>query len=196
MDTILLNINFNWDMIILPMFIFLARIMDVSVGTMRLILMNRGYKGIAPLLGFIEVLIWVIAISKIMENLDSWVNYIFYAGGFAAGNYVGMLLEEKLAIGKVGVRIVTKRGADELIKSIGAEGFGITYIDAEGKNGPVHVIFVTVKRKRLNDLLKLVHEFNPKAFYTVEDIRYASKEYDSPRAIPKSRRINRVRKAK
>jgi len=123
----ILNIAFDWQTwVIIPLFIFVARIFDVSIGTLRIILVNRVYKILAPTLGFVEVFIWVVAISKIMENLDNWVNYIFYAAGFATGNFVGMYLEEKLAIGKVGVRIITKKGADKLIKNIGDEGFGIT----------------------------------------------------------------------
>jgi uncharacterized protein YebE (UPF0316 family) len=188
---------FDWETwVLIPLFIFVARIFDVSIGTLRIILVNRGYKLLAPMLGFIEVFIWVIAISKIMENLDNWINYLFYAAGFATGNYVGMFLEEKLAIGKVGVRIVTKRGAEALIQAIGEMGFGVTYVDAQGKHGDVHIIFSTCKRKKLPILLKLVHEFNPKAFYTIEDIRYVSMEYDTP-FVPKSqKRLFRIRKGK
>jgi len=190
-------IAFDWQIwVIIPMFIFIARIFDVSIGTLRIILMNRGYKTFAPLLGFVEILIWVIAISKIMENLDNWVNYIFYAAGFATGNYVGMYIEEKLAIGKVGVRIVTKRGAEKLIKNIADQGFGITYIDAKGKYGDVHVIYSTCKRKRLNQLLDLIHEFNPKAFYTIEDIRYANHDYDNHAGIPGKKGLFSFRKGK
>lgn len=192
----ILNIAFDWQTwVIIPLFIFVARIFDVSIGTLRIILVNRGYKVLAPILGFIEVFIWVVAISKIMENLDNWVNYIFYAAGFATGNFVGMYLEEKLAIGKVGVRIITKKGADKLIKNIGDEGFGITYVEAQGKHGDVHIIYSTCKRKKLNKLLDLVHEYNPKAFYTIEDIRHASQDYDSPQGRTK-RPIFRVRKGK
>ncbi|MDA3910990.1 MAG: DUF2179 domain-containing protein [Bacteroidales bacterium] len=190
-------IVFDWQTwVLIPLFIFVARIFDVSIGTLRIILVNRGYKTLAPILGFVEVFIWVIAISKIMENLDNWINYIFYAAGFATGNFVGMYIEEKLAIGKVGVRIVTKRGADKLIKSIADNGFGITYIDAQGKYGDVHVIYSTCKRKRLHQLLALVHEYNPKAFYTIEDIRFANQNYDTPAKIPGTKRLFSFRKGK
>lgn len=182
--------------IIIPLFIFFARIMDVSIGTMRLILMNRGYKNIAPLLGFFEIFIWVLAISKIMANLDNWVNYIFYAGGFATGNYVGMYIEEKLAIGKVGVRIVTRKGADNLIESIAASGFGITYTQAQGSTGEVNIIFCTCKRKRLKTLLNLVHDHNPKAFYTIEDVRFASNEYEISHPTMPPKKVFRTRKGK
>jgi uncharacterized protein YebE (UPF0316 family) len=193
----LMSVSFDvhtW--IFIPLFIFFARIMDVSIGTMRLILMNRGYKNIAPLLGFVEIFIWVIAISKIMANLDNWVNYIFYAGGFATGNYVGMYIEEKLAIGKVGVRIITKKGAEHLIESIAASGFGITYTEAHGSTGEVHIIFCTCKRKKLKVLLNLIHNYNPKAFYTIEDVRYASNEYEILHPTTQHRKVFRTRKGK
>ncbi|MFP4664499.1 MAG: DUF2179 domain-containing protein [Bacteroidales bacterium] len=183
--------------ILIPAFIFVARILDVSIGTLRLILMGRGYKKIAPILGFIEILIWVIAISKIMENLNNWINYIFYAAGFSAGTYIGMYIEEKLAIGKVGVRIITRKGAEKLIKSIGLNGFGVTYIEAKGNKEDVHVIFTTCKRKRLNKLLALVHDYNPNAFYTIEDIRWARDEYqlETTNFTPR-RHLFRLRKGK
>lgn len=182
--------------VLIPMFIFLARILDVSIGTIRYILMGRGYRKIAPILGFFEILIWVIAISKIMENLNNWVNYVFYAGGFSAGTYVGMYLEEKLAIGKVGVRIITRKGAEKLIESIRDNGFGITYLEAQGRQEPVHVIFSTCSRKNLNKLLELVHNYNPKAFYTIEDIRFVSCDYKGVTATDHKHRLFRLRKGK
>ena len=90
---------------VLPILIFLARICDVSIGTMRIIFVSKGKKNIAPVLGFFEVLIWITAISKIMQNLDNYVNYIAYAGGFATGNFIGMLIEERLAMGILMIRV-------------------------------------------------------------------------------------------
>ena len=89
--------------VILPLLIFLARIADVSIGTIRIVMVAKGQKMIAPILGFFEVLIWLLAISKIMQNLDNWVCYVAYGAGFATGNYIGMIIEEKLAMGiKIG----------------------------------------------------------------------------------------------
>ena len=93
----------------IALLIFFLRIGDVSLGTIRIIFVARGNKFIAPLLGFFEVFIWVIAISNIIQHLDNWVNYVAYAGGFAAGNFIGMLIEERLAVGVSLVRIITKR---------------------------------------------------------------------------------------
>jgi uncharacterized protein YebE (UPF0316 family) len=159
----------------LPLMIFLARICDVSIGTLRIILVARGQKIIAPLLGFVEVLIWIIAIGQIMENLDNWTCYLFYALGFATGNYVGMVIEEKIAMGMVGLRLVTAKPAAELIVALSDKGFGHTHMDAHGATGPVNVLFITVSRKKLKELLGIVNEYNPGAFYTVEDIRFVNK---------------------
>ena len=92
--------------LLLPLLIFCARIIDVSIGTLRIIFVSKGKRNIAPLLGFFEVLVWILAISEIMQNLNNWVCYVAYAAGFAAGNYVGMIIEEKLAIGILIIRII------------------------------------------------------------------------------------------
>ncbi len=155
----------------LPLMIFAARICDVSIGTIRIILVARGQKLIAPLLGFVEVLIWIIAIGQIMENLDNWMCYLFYAAGFATGNYVGMVIEEKIAMGIVGLRLVTAKPADELITNLSDSGYGLTHMTAQGSVGPVNVLFITVSRKKLKDLIAIINDFNPGAFYTIEDIR-------------------------
>jgi len=162
------------NFVILPLLIFTARIFDVTIGTMRIILVARGKKLIAPLLGFFEVLIWIIAISQIMENLSNWVSFVAYAAGFATGNYVGMLLEEKLAMGIVGVRIITARSGHNLIHFLKEKGYSLTYTEAHGREDEVHLIFITIKRSKLKELVETIKNFNPKAFYTIEDVRYAS----------------------
>ena len=159
----------------LPLMIFVARICDVSIGTLRIILVARGQKIIAPLLGFFEVLIWIIAIGQIMENLDNWTCYLFYALGFATGNYVGMVIEEKIAMGIVGLRLVTAKPATELIANLSEGGYGLTYTEAFGTKGPVHIIFITVSRKNLKKLISIVNNYNPGAFYTIEDVRFVNK---------------------
>ena len=102
--------------ILLPLLIFFARVCDVSLGTIRIIFVSKGIKYLAPIVGFFEILIWLLALGQIMQNLNNVFYYIFYAGGFATGNYVGILLEEKLSIGTVGIRIITKREAEKLIE--------------------------------------------------------------------------------
>ena len=163
---------FNY--LVLPLLIFIARIFDVTIGTLRIILVARGKKSIAPILGFFEVLIWVIAIGQIMSNLDNWVCFLAYAAGFATGNYVGMRIEEKLAMGIVGIRIITTQSGEVLIDALRVKGYGLTTMDAKGREGDVHVVFITLKRSNLKEIIPVINEYNPKAFYTIEDIRYVN----------------------
>ena len=137
--------------------------------------MSKGYKFIAPLIGFFEILIWLIVISKIMHNLSDWYYYIAYAGGFAAGNYIGIRIEEKLAIGTELIRIITKKDASELIEFLRDEGYGVTSIKAQGIEGKVDVIYIIVKRNNLEKIKGILMKYNPNALYTIEDIRFVNK---------------------
>jgi len=160
---------FQW--VVLPIFIFLARMTDVSLGTVRIMLLNKGKKLLAPLLGFFEILIWLLAIRQIFLHLANPICYMGYAGGFAMGNYVGMLIEERLAIGYEVIRVITNKDASKLIKYLNAENYGATSIEAVGSQGNVHVIFTIVKRSQLKKVIEIIKEYNPKAFYTIEDIK-------------------------
>lgn len=167
----------NWDYtsyIVIPLLICLARIIDVSIGTLRVILLTKGNKIIAPILGFFEILIWLAAIGQVMQNLTNVVNYFAYAGGFAIGNYVGIKIEQRLALGLVAVRIITQKDAKELIEFLKNANFGVTILNAEGATGPVHVLFTIIKRTRLNEIAAYIKNYNPKGFYSVEDIRFVS----------------------
>lgn len=156
---------------ILPLLIFLARICDQSIGTLRIIFVSKGKKYIAPILGFFEVLIWITAISKIMQNLDNYVNYIAYAAGFATGNLVGMIIEEKLALGIQLIRVFTYHNGPELVKILNAQGYGATTVEAHGAIEKVNLIYTIVHRNEMEKVLELIENFNPKAFYTIEDVR-------------------------
>lgn len=160
---------FNW--VLLPFLIFIARIIDVSIGTVRLMLMARGRKIMAPILGFFEVFIWILAVRQIMNNLNNMACYIAFPLGFAVGNYVGMIIEEKLAMGQVVIRIITKKEGTGLFNILKSKGYGVTIIEGQGATGKVDVIFSIVDRHHQEELIKLIHQFNPKAFYSIEDIR-------------------------
>lgn len=173
--------------LLLPLFIFFARIADVTLGTMRIILVSRGMKYAAPVLGFFEILIWLLAIGQIFTNVTNYANYIAYAGGFAAGNYIGILVEEKIAMGLAVVRIITQRDATALIGTLRSSGYGVTVMDAQGMAGPGKVIFTVVQRKNVPDVVRKVHEISPKAFYSVEDVRHAA-EGTFPQAMYQRRK--------
>jgi uncharacterized protein YebE (UPF0316 family) len=161
---------------LLPLFIFVARIMDVTLGTIRIIFVTKGIRKIAPIFGFFEVLIWLLAISRIMQDLDNWVCYIAYAAGFATGNFVGMYFEEKLAIGHELIRVITRKDARELIEELRTKGYGVTSVKAQGIEGEVAVIFIIARRSRIQEILDMINHFNPRALYTVESIKYVNRE--------------------
>ena len=166
---------------IMPLLIFLARICDVSIGTMRIIFVSKGKKNIAPFLGFFEVLIWIIAISKIMQNLDNYINYFAYAAGFATGNFVGMIIEEKLAMGVQMIRVFAHNNVSELITKLNDGGYGATVVEAQGARKKVHLIYTIVQRNELANVLEVINRFNPKAFYTIEDVRTVSEGIFPPK---------------
>ncbi len=160
---------FKW--VVLPVLIFFARLTDVSLGTLRIIFVSHGLKYIAPIVGFIEINIWLLAIGQIMQNLNNIPCSLAYAGGFSAGAFVGMVIEEKLSIGMVMVRVICKHDASELIKSLREAEYGVTTHDAEGVKGPVQIIFAVIRREDLHDILDRIHRIHPHAFYSVEDVR-------------------------
>jgi len=164
----------NFDVfkyVILPLLIFMSRILDVSIGTLRIMLISRGNKLIAPVLGFAEVLIWLLAITQVMKNLNNVVSYIAYGSGFAFGNYVGIWLESKLALGMQSVQIITRSQLQALPMILRDEGFAVTTVKAKGARGPVDIIYTVVSRKHVKEVMKLVNVIAPKAFITIEDVR-------------------------
>ena len=160
----------NW--IIVPILIMLARIIDVSLGTLRIILIGKGYKNIAPIIGFFEILIWIVAVGQIMQHLDRWLYYIAYAVGYALGTLIGMKLENKLSLGQVVIRIIAATDSNELMDCLKKNNYNFTTVEANGKFGPVKIIFTITQRHLLNQTIKLIEEHNPSSFYSVEDVRY------------------------
>ncbi|MBT6690542.1 DUF2179 domain-containing protein [archaeon] len=169
--------------LILPLLIFLARVADVSIGTVRLIFVAKGFKFLSPILGFFEVLIYIITMSKILADMTNVWLYIAYAAGFATGNYVGICIEEKLSIGKVLIRIITQKDSKQLIENLKNQNYNLTTTNARGKRGKVKLIFSVVKKKELGKIIKIINETNPKSFYSIEDIRYAQDNSFMPQDI-------------
>lgn len=163
---------FQWG--VLPFLIFLARMSDVTLATLRNIFLSKSIKYIVPFLGFFEVLIWLLAISQIMKNLQNPICFIAYAGGYSTGIYVGIKIEERLALGLQVMRIITHHESKELIDALRDANFGTTIMDAHGSKGPVKIILTVLKRKDLPIIQRIINEKNPQAFYSVEDIRNVS----------------------
>lgn len=161
---------------ILPLMIFLARICDVSISTIRIIFVMGGNKTIAPILGFFEALIWLLAIGQIFNNINNMWSYIAYAAGFATGTFVGMYIEEKLALGRVVVRLITREPVHSLITFLHDYDYRYSIIDAEGRTGRVNVVFTVVKREKLKHLISGINQHHPKAFFTIEGVKKVSEE--------------------
>jgi uncharacterized protein YebE (UPF0316 family) len=165
--------TFDWyTWAILPLIVFLARVTDVTLGTMRIIFISRGRKILAPLLGFVEVFIWITVVSQIVGSAkNNFPAYFAYAAGFAVGNYFGMVLEDKLAIGTLVVRAILPKHGNELAGRLREAGYGVTFVDGHGGSGPVVLIYTIVLRKELGQVVEIIHSTAPKAFFTVEELR-------------------------
>jgi uncharacterized protein YebE (UPF0316 family) len=169
---------FTW--VLLPVLIFFARILDQSIGTMRLIFLSKGMKHIAPFLGFFEVIVWLLAIGQIMQHLDNWLCYVAYGAGFAMGNFIGMTLEERLSIGTSIIRVILSSESPELIAALKLHDFGLTIMDAEGAKGKVKILFSIIRRKEIPIFLNTLHIYHPTAFYTIEEVKAAKEGVFKP----------------
>lgn len=158
----------------LPILIFAAEMAVITLDTIRTIFIARGKKALATSLALFEVSIWLFAISQVMQNLSNPACMIGYAAGFTVGTYVGIRIEEKLALGTVGIRIITNKSANDLISSLRSASFGVTSAEALGTSGPVEVIFTVVKRSQLEHVIDIIERCDPSTFYSVEDMRSAN----------------------
>jgi uncharacterized protein YebE (UPF0316 family) len=163
---------FNW--IILPLLICLSRLGDVTLATLRHIFVSKGYKKIVPVLGFFEVLIWLIAIRQVFGNLNNIACFLAWAAGFALGTYCGMLIEEKLALGMQIIRIITDKDPTDMIGQFRSLKQGVTVVDGKGSQGPVKLVFTVVNRVHKKQIIEIIHAHNPNAFYSIEDVKSAS----------------------
>ena len=192
----------------LPLLIFFARMIDVTLMTLRIIFVSRGKRYLAPLLGFVEVFIWIAVVSQVIGGANNLVAYLAYAAGFAAGNYVGIYIENRLAIGTLVVRAIVQAGPPsegagpaksgmgpakggmeppragwipfhpglrrrELVRRLHDAGYGVTTVDGQGATVPVKLVYTVIKRKDLKHVMGILHEFEPRPFVTVEEVRSA-----------------------
>ena len=175
-----------YQYIVLPLIIFFARICDVSLGTMRIVFVSKGRKNIAPFLGFFELFIWIVVISEVFKHADSIVCYIAYAGGYAAGNFIGMNIEERIAIGSQLIQVFTSKDIVPLQKSLNEAGFGTTVVDGDGSAGKTKILYTVINRKTITQAEKIFKEFDPLIFYVIEDVRlvksgiFPQRQYNRP----------------
>lgn len=153
------------------LFIFFSRIFDVSLGTLRIIYLTRGQSKLAAMIGFVEVMIYVVALSMVLGNLNHPLNIVIYGLGFAAGNLVGGLIEEKVAVGYASVQVITMQNGGELEESLRSRGFGVTAMQCYGMDGPHRVLHVLIRRRALPHFLKTLRSLDRNAFVSVSDTR-------------------------
>ncbi|MDW7670703.1 MAG: DUF2179 domain-containing protein [Bacillota bacterium] len=151
--------------------IFMAKVTDVSLATVRMIMVVKGKRFHAAAIGFVEVSIWILAVGTVLSRLDDPINVIMYASGFAAGNFVGIMIEEKMALGSLMVQVITYKNAMDLVDILREEGYGVTVVEGQGRSGIIHLLNVIIQRKQLGKLNQLVDELDQKAFVTIMDTR-------------------------
>lgn len=150
-------------------FIFVLRAIDVGMATVRIVLLSRGRKGAAAFIGFFECLIWVVAVSRVLSGLDDPLRMVAFAAGFAAGTYIGSIVEGWLAIGQALVRVVAPIGTKPVAPLLRQRGFGATVLNGDGMNGEVQVTFTVVPRRKVDSVLRLVTDASPDAYVTIDD---------------------------
>jgi len=158
--------------------IFLARIVDVSLGTLRTISIIQGRSWVSFWLGFGEIIIWLWVISTVITQVKEIpVLAIFYAFGFASGNMVGIRIERWLAFGHIIIRVISTKHFKEMADTIRKAGYGVTTFQGEGMCGPVMELYIVCRRKNLRDVVQLAHSIEPDAFYITEQVGEVSKIY-------------------
>ena len=168
--------------VILPLLIFFARICDVSMETIRVIYISRGIKFLAPIIAFFEIVIWLLAMEVVMQDLSNIANFMAFALGFATGTYVGLVIEERISIGMVILRIITTEESEDQISSfLVRENCGATSLDAQGSRGNVKMIISLVNRTDVPRITEYVWTVNPRAFFSIEDMRYVNEGVFRPK---------------
>ena len=172
--------SFEFDFIIFlsGMLIFLARIVDVSLGTLRTISIVYGRTWMAFWLGFFEIVIWLTVISTVILKIKAVpILGLFYAFGFAAGNMVGIEIEKKLAMGNIILRVISRDHFDKMAEKIREEGYAVTTFEGKGKCGSVVELYIVCRRRDLGKILRIVNSIEPDAFYVTEQTGSVSKVF-------------------
>ena len=173
---------------LLPIVIFFGRICDVTLGTLRIIFISKGERYKAPIVGFVEVLIWILIISQVFSHAHSWISYLAFAAGYASGNFIGLFVENKIAFGFILLRIYTKKDGYQLAQLLNKQDFGSTFIKGKGAISAVGIIETVISRKSQQKVVAIIDEFDPDAFYLIEDVRSKQKgifAIPSPAGLPR-----------
>ncbi len=164
--------------------ILIARVADQTIGTLRVVFVAKGFKYLAPIVGFVESIIWLLAVSQILQHVDNVLCYVAYGLGFSIGSFIGITLEERMSLGRVILRVISTNHTPELIEEMRERRFGLTLVDGRGSNGPVKLLFSVIERKHIGDLVSLIQKWNPSAFYSIEEVKVAREGVFRPASSP------------
>lgn len=160
--------------VLIYVLIFLAKMVEVTLATIRNVLINRGEKVRGAFIGFFEVLIWVIVVANVLGNVtEDPLKVVVYCLAFSVGNYIGVTIENKLAIGNAFIQaVVSEDSKDELSSYLRQQGFGVTIVEGQGMNGVVDVLMIYLKRKCVPEAIDVIKEYCPTSLITVNDVRH------------------------
>jgi uncharacterized protein YebE (UPF0316 family) len=162
---------FHW--LVMPFLIFICRVSDVTLGTLRNLFLSKGIKTLVPIVGFFEVLIWLVAVNQVLKHMDNIMCYAGWGLGYATGIIIGIKIDERLGLGLQMLRIITNQNCTNLIQALNKEDLGATIIDGKGAKGPIQMVYLIIKRTDFKKVSMFIQLHNPDAFYTVEDVKEA-----------------------
>jgi len=164
---------------LIPVLIICARIFEVSFATLRIILITKGLKKVAPIVAFIEVFIWITVARNILTEGAGWEKILAYCLGYTFGTFAGIILENKLSLGKAIVRVFVSTDSEHVVSDLRSHQFGLSAVDAVGKDGPIKILFIVVNRTDIPKVMEVIHKNNPHAFFTIESVQIANAGYFS-----------------
>ena len=165
-----MNFLQNFSPVVGALLIFFLRLINYAMDTLRIMLTMRDKKALSWILGFFESILFVVVMGAVLDDVDNVLKVVAYAGGFATGNVVGMLIEKRLAIGYSHISIISRGLGKEIAQALRAHDFAVTEIPAYGRDGKVTLLNCSVQRKLSSDIEKLALEQDPEAFITIEDV--------------------------
>lgn len=164
----------NMEGPLLYIIIFCAKIVEVSISTIRIVFVNKGERAKGAMLGFVEIMIWLVVVSSVLNNItEDPIKVFIYAAAFALGNYLGVTIESKIAVGLASIQVVVNGNDGEILADMLREqGYGVTIIEGKGKNESIkNLLFIQLKRKKIPEAVELIKQHNPEAYITVNDIK-------------------------
>lgn len=177
-----MQFEFTAGLLLELVLILLARLIEVSIGTLRVILMNKGYRLISSVLAFIEVLIWVVVASRVLIGIqDNYLKAIIYSLGFASGVYFGSVIESKVALGTILIQAILPidKGI-EIAANLREEGLGVTTVNAEGKDSEKLVLMIYSKRRGKDKIISKIKSLEESALIVSNDVSTLQGGYISP----------------